>query len=53
MSSTAHANPEVISGLAKAFAFPISAYDGLVDQFIAELSEGLNQEQKMVCFLIF
>ncbi|KAF9121384.1 glucokinase [Mortierella sp. 14UC] len=47
MSSTAHANPEVISELTKAFAFPISAYDGLVDQFISEMSEGLNYEQKM------
>ncbi|KAG0372837.1 hexokinase A [Mortierella sp. AD032] len=47
MSSTAHANPEVISDLTKAFAFPISAYDGLVDQFISELSEGLVYEQKM------
>ncbi|KAG0206282.1 glucokinase [Mortierella sp. NVP41] len=47
MSETAHANPEVISELTKAFAFPISAYDGLVDQFIHELNEGLIYEQKM------
>lgn len=48
MSSTANASPEVISKLTKDFAFPISAYDGLVDQFISELHEGLNYEQKMV-----
>lgn len=48
MSSTANANPEVISELTKAFAFPISAYDGLVDKFIGELHEGLIYEQKMV-----
>ncbi|KAF8935725.1 glucokinase [Haplosporangium gracile] len=47
MSSTANANPEVISELTKAFAFPISAYDGLVDQFISELHEGLVYEHKM------
>ncbi|KAF9146010.1 glucokinase [Linnemannia schmuckeri] len=47
MSSTANANPEVISELTKAFAFPISAYDGLVDQFIRELHEGLVYEHKM------
>ncbi|KAF9932660.1 hexokinase A [Linnemannia zychae] len=47
MSLTAHANPEVISELTEAFAFPISAYDSLVDQFIKELTEGLTQEGKM------
>ncbi|KAG0282117.1 glucokinase [Linnemannia gamsii] len=47
MSSTANANPEVISELTKAFAFPISAYDDLVDKFIGELHEGLVHEQKM------
>ncbi|KAG0301006.1 glucokinase, partial [Dissophora globulifera] len=29
------------------FAFPISAYDGLVEQFIKELHEGLHYEQRM------
>ncbi|KAF9940714.1 glucokinase, partial [Modicella reniformis] len=38
---------EVITRLTKAFAFPISAYDDLVDQFISELHEGLTQEDRM------
>ncbi|KAF9405941.1 glucokinase [Podila epigama] len=38
---------ETISQLTKAFAFPISAYDGLVDQFIAELEEGLSRDGAM------
>ncbi|KAF9364227.1 hexokinase A [Mortierella sp. NVP85] len=38
---------EITSRLAEAFAFPISAYDALVDQFITELHEGLTQEDRM------
>ncbi|KAF9181499.1 hexokinase A [Haplosporangium sp. Z 767] len=47
MSTPSHEHPEIISHLTKAFAFPISAYDGLVDQFIKELHEGLTQENAM------
>jgi hypothetical protein len=39
---------EITLRLAEAFAFPISAYDALVDQFITELHEGLTQEDGMV-----
>ncbi|KAG0364755.1 hexokinase [Gamsiella multidivaricata] len=47
MSVPSHAKPEVIAHLTQAFAFPISAYDGLVDQFIKELHEGLTHENRM------
>lgn len=39
---------EAINRLSKVFAFPISAYDALVDQFIKEMHEGLQEEQLMV-----
>ncbi|KAG0208765.1 glucokinase [Mortierella sp. GBA30] len=47
MSMPSHAQPDVIARLTNAFAFPISAYDALVDQFIKELREGLSQENAM------
>lgn len=43
-----HSYHETIAQLTRAFAFPISAYDGLVDQFIKELDEGLRVEGAMV-----
>ena len=48
MSTSSHAQPEINARLTKAFAFPISAYDALVEQFIRELKEGLAQEKAMV-----
>ncbi|KAF9952298.1 hexokinase A [Mortierella alpina] len=47
MSTSSHAHPEIIARLTKAFAFPISAYDALVEQFIRELKEGLSHEKAM------
>ncbi|KAI8362311.1 hexokinase-domain-containing protein [Mortierella sp. GBAus27b] len=41
------AHSERILHLSKAFAFPISAYDDLVDRFISELQEGLAKEDTM------
>ncbi|GJJ72238.1 hexokinase [Entomortierella parvispora] len=38
---------EAINRITKIFAFPISAYDALVDQFIKEMDEGLQQENRM------
>jgi len=43
-----HSHHETIAQLTKAFAFPIVAYDGLVDQFIKELDEGLRVDGAMV-----
>lgn len=43
-----HSHHETIAQLTKAFAFPIVAYDGLVDQFIKELDEGLRIDGAMV-----
>lgn len=48
MAQPTHSHHETISQLTKAFAFPIAAYDGLVDQFIKELDEGLRVEDAMV-----
>ncbi|KAF9338320.1 glucokinase [Podila minutissima] len=47
MAQPTHSHHETISQLTKAFAFPIAAYDGLVDQFIKELDEGLRVEDAM------
>ncbi|KAI1311039.1 glucokinase [Mortierella claussenii] len=47
MSTPVNARPEVIAHLTQAFAFPISAYDNLVEHFIHELHEGLTRENAM------
>ncbi|KAF9584929.1 glucokinase, partial [Lunasporangiospora selenospora] len=47
MLSPNNANSPVIDNLAREFAFPIQAYDALVEQFIHELREGLTQEEAM------
>ncbi|KAG0345828.1 glucokinase [Podila humilis] len=43
----AHSNQDTLAHLTRAFAFPISAYDGLVDRFIDELNEGLAKKDAM------
>jgi hypothetical protein len=48
MAQPTHSHHETIAQLTKAFAFPIAAYDGLVDQFISELDDGLRLEGAMV-----
>ncbi|KAG0043597.1 hexokinase A [Gryganskiella cystojenkinii] len=45
--SVSRPQSEAINRITKVFAFPISAYDGLVDQFIKEMHEGLQEENLM------
>ncbi|KAI8596589.1 hexokinase-domain-containing protein [Dissophora ornata] len=47
MTHLTNAQPEVIARLNKAFAFPISAYDALVEQFMKELHDGLTEDNFM------